>query len=291
MAWAISNAMLKDCANSRSLQVPAEVSSEEYCSDGELSALLNTTPMPDQFYWPDKTTEHCRLSRFGMTCEPLTESLGGDLLTWFLAGFPVPTYQSPGGAQESREKIAVSGSNRPASFAKWNQNSCMWKTAQRSLLEDLELSLETWPRWGLMQHGECFHATMSAEFTYEKESGLSLPTPRACSAMAAAITENTANAKFPNLETVLARLTIPTIGANEGKGSSKNRYIGSPDFHGAKMSEGLRTCETDPIYLNPLFGELVMMWPLGWTDLRPLETGRLAEWLQQHSLSYQKDSE
>jgi DNA (cytosine-5)-methyltransferase 1 len=63
---------------------------------------------------------------------------------------------------------------------------------------------------------------------------------------------------------------------------TEKRYLGSPEYRGAKMSEGLRTCETDPIYLNPLFAELTMMWPLGWTDLKPLETAKFQEWQQQH---------
>jgi len=130
---------------------------------------------------------------------------------------------------------------------------------------------------------------MSEEFIYENAPGLSLPTPRSCTAMSAQITENTANAKFPNLETIIARLTLPTIGANEYKGASKNRFINSPDFHGAKMSEGLRTCETDPIYLNPSFAELVMMWPMGWTDLKPLAMDKFQEWLQQHSHYYENE--
>ena len=75
----------------------------------------------------------------------------------------------------------------------------------------------------------------------------------------------------------------------EGKGSSKNRFRGSPHFRGAKTSEALRTCEDDPIYLNPLFAELIMMWPVGWTDLKPLETAKFQEWQQQHGKQYQLD--
>ena len=335
MAWTISNAMMKDYENSLCLRGQEEEFSEVTCLDGELSAQLNITPMPDQYYWPDKTTEHSRLSRFGMTLEPLTESLGEELLTWYLAGFPVRTLASQEKVQDSTEKDQDFGLNKHGSFAKYSQDSRMWKTVQLSLLEDLELSLEIWPQWGSMRNGVCFHAKMSVEFIYENESGLSLPTPtasdgttgsiigqndmfymtkngtprkvnqkgtngsvglsrmmmlmiptpRSCSAMAAQITQKTENAKFNNLETVIARLMLPTIGANEGKGSRKKRFIGSKDFHGAKMSEGLRICETDPIYLNPLFAELLMMWPLGWTDLKPLEMGKFQEWQQQHGQS------
>jgi hypothetical protein len=67
-------------------------------------------------------------------------------------------------------------------------------------------------------------------------------------------------------------LRLPTMTENEYRGSSKAKFRGSKSFRGAKMSEGLRTCETDPIYLNPSFGELVMGFPIGWTELLPSET-------------------
>lgn len=35
--------------------------------------------------------------------------------------------------------------------------------------------------------------------------------------------------------------------------------------------------------LNPTWVEWLMGWPLGWTDLKPLETGKFLSWLQQHS--------
>lgn len=34
--------------------------------------------------------------------------------------------------------------------------------------------------------------------------------------------------------------------------------------------------------LNPTWVEWLMGWPLGWTDLKPLETDRFREWQQQH---------
>lgn len=265
---------------------------EEYSADtslaGEQSAQLNVMPTPHKFWRNDKTMEFSSLSRFGLTLRLLTETHGEELLTSYLADSRVRTLALLEKVQELRASAAECGKSLPGSFAKYDPSKSMWKTAQHSLFEDLELSLETWPRWGLMRDGECFHAQMQAEFTYESDAGLSLPTPRSCSAMAAQITQKTADAKNPNLETVLARLMLPTIGANEGKGASKDRYSGSPDFRGAKMCEGLRTCESDPIYLNPSFAELTMMWPLGWTDLKPLAMDKFLEWQQQHSLCLKK---
>lgn len=68
-------------------------------------------------------------------------------------------------------------------------------------------------------------------------------------------------------------LWLPTIGANEGKGAGKTRFRGSPDFRGAKMSEGLRACETDPIYLNPWFAALVMGFPKEWVMTFCMDSG------------------
>lgn len=34
--------------------------------------------------------------------------------------------------------------------------------------------------------------------------------------------------------------------------------------------------------LNPQWVEWLMGWPIGWTDLQPLETDRFREWLAQH---------
>lgn len=74
----------------------------------------------------------------------------------------------------------------------------------------------------------------------------------------------------PTLLQVL--LTLPTPTSNDYKGSGHKRYRGSKHFRGAKISEALRTCYSDPIYPNPLFVEIVMGYPISWTDLEDLET-------------------
>lgn len=62
-----------------------EAFSEANCSDGARSALSSGTPTPRAFLSPDRMTDFSRLSRFGMTFGPLTDALGVELLTWFLA--------------------------------------------------------------------------------------------------------------------------------------------------------------------------------------------------------------
>lgn len=42
--------------------------------------------------------------------------------------------------------------------------------------------------------------------------------------------------------------------------------------------------------LNPAWVEWLMGWPIGWTELKPLEMARFREWQQQHSPFFQADS-
>jgi hypothetical protein len=217
-----------------------------------------------------------RLSRFGMTYKPLTADRGEKLLTLYLAGFHAKTLAPQEKAQELMENEAECGEKWRASFTKYDPDSSLWRTHQCSLLGGLDEFLETWPQWGLMRDGECWEQQTLAQTIRGTESGLSeklptppasdyksqptskswkakgainyklsnpeiqekWPTPRSCSAMAATLTDK--GDRFPNLETVMARMDKTTVG---GK-------------------------------LNPTWVEWLMGWPLGWTDLKPLETGK-----------------
>lgn len=72
MSWLFSRALV-------------EAFSADACSDGAQSALSSTPNTPELLCYSDKTTAFSSLSRYGMTCAPLTASHGAELLTWFLA--------------------------------------------------------------------------------------------------------------------------------------------------------------------------------------------------------------
>ena len=91
MSWLISRALMEAYENSLSLQEPVAEYSEASCSGGEPSALLNGNPSALGFSRSDRTMGFFRRSRSGMTFEHLTEDLGEELLTWYLAGFPART--------------------------------------------------------------------------------------------------------------------------------------------------------------------------------------------------------
>ena len=69
----------------------------ENFSDGEQSVPLNGKPIQQAYCAPDKMTGFSRLSRFGMTYKPLTESLGEELLTLYLEDFRAKICQPQGG--------------------------------------------------------------------------------------------------------------------------------------------------------------------------------------------------
>lgn len=177
MAWSISKAMMRDYENSNCSQGQAGESSAPICSDTAPSALSNTTPMLDQYFWPDKTTEHSRLSRFGMTCVPLTADRGEELLTWYRAAFHARTSAHQGGAQESKGSEAAYGARWSGLLARFDHSARVWKTAQCSLVEDLERFSETWPRWGTMLNGVAYQEEVSVPIMSVIESGSWLPTP------------------------------------------------------------------------------------------------------------------
>jgi DNA (cytosine-5)-methyltransferase 1 len=98
------------------------------------------------------------------------------------------------------------------------------------------------------------------------------PTPRSCSAMGANFTENTPKAKFPNLETVVARQMWPTPNAGDykaGMSNAPNRQQSSlPRSVG--IAEGVSSGKRGG--LNPTWVEWLMGFPLQWTVSKVWET-------------------
>jgi hypothetical protein len=227
-------------------------------------------------------TEFSRLSRFGMTFKPLTADHGEELLTLYLEDFPVRTFLPLDGALASKEPDRECGVTWQELLAKWNPDTSMWKTPQCSLLEDLELSLETWPRWGLMQDGVSYQRQTLVRRTSETESGL-WRTPQAQEGM---------RGVYKSKEAMDAHL-------NRGHQLSLSNQVvhrhlwPTPTAHNAKEtnapSEALRN---EPSLasrvggtLNQTWVEWLMGWPLGWTDLKPLEMDKFQQWQQQHGVS------
>lgn len=177
MAWMISNALMMAYENSHSLQAQEAESLGDTCLGGEQSQQLSGCPIKHLYLPSDKMKAFSRLSRSGMTFGLLTESHSKAVLTWYLAGFRAKTLAAQGVVKESQEKGLACGGTWRESLAKFDRDSGLWKTPQCSLLEDSELCLGTWPRWGMTRSGVAYRREALAQTMSATESGSWLPTP------------------------------------------------------------------------------------------------------------------
>lgn len=292
-------------------QALVEASSLASSLDTDASAQSSGSHTPKPCLWHDKTMEYSRLFRFGMTCRPLTESHGAELLTSWLEGFRAKTSALPETARDLTENAAECGTTWPASLAKFDPATSSWKTAQLLLLGGLEEFLETWPRWGLMRAGECWERQTLVPRTSESASGL-WQTPVADDAA------NRANGKWNSrgepklsaqvmwptatvcgnynrkgasatsgdgLATAVTQRTYPTATAHKGWSPKHNRADTDDRLDYTVEREAFNPGQqTPPMRLNPSWVEWLMGWPIGHTELKPLETDKFHEWQQQHGV-------
>ncbi len=308
--------------------------SADTCSAGAPSAPLSGSPIPQAFLSPDRMKAFSRLSRFGMTCEPLTDDLGAGVLTWCLAASRAKTSAQPAKAQESTESAAECGRTWHESFARWDRATLSWRTPQCSLLAGLDEFSETWPRWGMMHAGECSVQSMPVRLTAETESGL-LPTPLASMGTNGGPNQRDSSGR-PGLQMAAMMWPTPTVCGNynrkgmsatsgdglatavkmwltpcatDHKGSGKagtlrdrldyatERGATKSNTYATPQARDFRSGSTDRWdnpersrnlndqvggQLNPTWVEWLMGWPLGWTDLKPLETDKFPQWRRSH---------
>ena len=259
---------------------------EEYlvdnCLDGEPSVPLSGSSTPQAYCAPDRMKDFSRISRFGMTFKPLTESRGEELLTLYLEDFRAKTLAAPEKELESKDKKVECGRNSQELLARYDPSTSLWRTAQCSLLEDLEQFLQTFPKWGSMQSGACYQQPMLVQTTDERESGL-LPNNEtffhAPNTTGLDGGSNSRKALKKRMD-MWPTPCLPGNGGTNGKAKMKAMLWPTPTAHDAKdsgtaPSEGLRKSPCLAFkaggQLNPTWVEWLMGWPLGWTDLKPLE--------------------
>jgi hypothetical protein len=99
----------------------------------------------------------------------------------YLEDFRAKTSQLQEKEMDLMGKDQECGEKWRGSFAKWDQDSSLWRTHQCSLLGDLEPFSETFPQWGLMRNGELWEQKTLVQTTKGIEFGFveKLPTPQA----------------------------------------------------------------------------------------------------------------
>jgi len=278
--WIISNALMKAYGNSHCSQALEEEYLVDTCSDGKPSAQLSGNHTQLAYLPADKMTAFSRLSRFGMTLRPLTADRGEELLTLFREASLARTYPVQEEARELKEADQECGNTWLELSMKYDPDSHSWRTHQCLWDEALQWSLVTLPKWGMTVSGVLFQHPTAERPISGTGSGLWL-TPRA-----------TDTSKGEGNHTFIKRMGDRTENCAQSLAAQVNnpKTWPTPTAHNAKEtnapSEANRNEPTLASrvggHLNPMWVEWLMGWPLGWTDLRPLETDRFHAWQQQH---------
>lgn len=144
------------------------------------------------------------------------------------------------------ERSALSGS-----FWRTLQ-TCFRFNTEEELHPTFNRSLETWPQSGMMRNGAAYQLPPWEPTTSGNGCGL-LPTPVARDGKSFYVVTN-ATAQRIMRNKPLRQLHWMQYGVV---------------YHALKKG-----------WANPRFSEMMMGWPIGWTDLKPLETDKFQQWLR-----------
>ena len=234
-------------------------------SVGAPSALLSVMPTPHKFWRNDKPMGYSRLSQFGLTCAVLMADRGETLLTWFREDFLARTSLPQGTDLESMAAVRGSGSTWQELSMRYDPNSSTWKTHQCLWEEDLPWFSVILPKWGMTRAGVLWERLILGPHINETGSG-----------------------SLPKIQDAPTTRKWPTPVASMSKGSSMaalTRKSGA-DRSNDRLDHAVMAL--DGGHLNPEWTEWLMGWPIGWTDLKPLEMAKFLSWRRQHLACCQK---
>lgn len=163
---------LPDSENCISSRGQGEVSSAESFSDIPPYVLSRLNLTAGKSYCNGNEMEYSHGSQSGMMCEHLTGSHGEGLPMLCAEVSPARTLALPGKVRGLEAHALGFGQKCGASFAKLSPDMSSWRTHQCLLLGGLALFSETWPRWGMMQSGECWALPTLEPRTCANEFGL-----------------------------------------------------------------------------------------------------------------------
>lgn len=202
------------------------------------------------------------------------------------------------------------------SFAKYDRATSSWRTRQCLLFGGLEECLVTFPKAGTMRNGSLWERTTAEPRTDESACGYwrtpdagaggEISDEKAADYATGKPRKSGSAIQIRLCDQVRHRKLWPTptrCGNYNRKGLSKNSGDGlatavktwpTPKCQdsraalwdrdksnlGEVVHGGIETLPTKTARLNPAWVEWLMGWPIGWSDLKPLETVRFLSWRQ-----------
>jgi len=253
------------------------------CSDGTRFAQLKSSDLPVSYCWRDKTTEALDLFQFGMTCDHSTADPGVELLTWYLEDSRAKTsaWQEPcGGETGSMASDPVYGGRCSELLARFARPLYSVKILPHSERTDWMKSSTPLPASGMLAGGSLWELSQSDLITNAIDSGSMLPTPTARDWKdTMGMTPERKDGK-----TRLDRLPMFLFDLVRSAAISTKKIVGRMVVPTVKLMDLAEISIKGPDYC-PELPEWVMGWPIGWTELKPLEMGRFRQWLHSHGKS------
>jgi len=270
---------------------------------GEQSATSSGTNTASRLSSSESKKETSTTPRSGETCESSTESRGVESWILLLRASRVNHSQSPASKPEPMTPETC-GPTLGASFTKYDPDTSSWRTSQLCFLTDTSAPFsETWPRAGTISGGTAYQQAPLVPITRGTGCGL-LPTPSAQEPGFNPKTRNPVdrNGKTPThpaqrwydpktgrlmqkgLVQVVQMWPTPDAGMGD-RGWTTNTKKTRPSGHKKQktINDAVATHQSGGS-LSPLWVEWLMGYPLGWTDLKDLETQSFQLWLQKHGI-------
>lgn len=283
------------------------------CSDGERSAMSNGISTPSMCSEPGSGMDILKTLQSGMMPALSTGVPGLDL--WMLS---LRASRANLSAQPVRDLpkmiLATDGLPSSASFAKYDPEKRSWRTFQVSYLSHTtDEYLGSWPKRVSISSRIAYRRRRSARTIKGNGSGL-LPTPTAKQMLlypTPVVSRGSwqrspgSKKKRYSLRGMALNGLWPTPTSGDSKDrmrSKKSKAAGTgmtllekvlfatPNTRGIDNGKrGRIAAKRNGTFvthsggkLNPTWVEWLMGWPLGWTDLKPLEMDKFQQWLEKH---------
>lgn len=259
---------------------------ENSSGTGEPSAMSRLIPTASELSSNEYEMACLMMLRSGTISEPSVGSLG--LAKWILSlpAFHVSHFRLLENARV-KQTSGTCGPKPSESLAKYDRDMRSWKMYQGLLPLDISVeSSVTFPKSGMTADGLLYPLKMLERHISEKGSGC-WPTPEAHSQTG--YQTNRYGRKAPRLGDAVKGVK-PSYG-----GTSTRRTYPTPIKRDSRTFKGAQRMPnalgTEPLVvqiggdLNPSWVEWLMGYPIGATDLKPLEMLGFRLWLQLHGIS------
>ena len=283
----------------------------------ERARLKNTR---GKCYSPGSETASCQSSRYGMTSGRLTDAPGEASLTSSPEDSPARISAQREKAPVLTESAAGCGAKCSEWFARFDRSTSLWRTRHYLPGADLDVYLAAWPRQGMMRRGYACQLPIVEPHMRENACGCLGYSPEKKKELEKAMRLENFSAIILNpteKDLLMQRNWWPTPTRHDSHKAHPSDLYGreggasllqavmkfpTPTAHVVQLlptptcqdaknngSQSQKERNTPPLNavvggaLNPTWVEWLMGWPLGWTDLKPLETGKYRLWRQQLS--------